>query len=194
MLKGIYLASFCCSFFCIFISFFVTEADMNCYKHYVIEKMDAQKKEYIFQQQRKKICKDIWYTEKDKSGHCNIQSDASTFSFNLSSHKAEEKLHNTRCFYQEVEDRKTTTRYFTSNEGVYCFPPHQFISNEVTISFLENNPSNFLSKDMDLTSFLQAKAKRVIFQFSPQSAEFKAEHLKAIVPSNIKEKIKDAKS
>ncbi len=144
-------------------------------------------------QKRKNIQKDIYFGSNQDRYHTKITSIASDIELRLTNKKIKgtETLHDIEFWMQEkIEKSSQKVKYCNAKQGKYFFPSHQFISDEVNLSF-------FHSKGKSLSEFfnsneilMKATAKHILFQLNNKGANFRADHIKARLPEHLNQDIK----
>lgn len=172
----------------IFLSLHVKEKDYLFYERYIIKTKEPDQTD--MHQIRQKIQKDIWFCHNQVRKQCRIFSDTSHFTFSRKRKKADELLYHISGWVQEeVFENKQKLRYFTSQEGIYSFMPHTFLSKKANISFLEESGTEIPSTFHKEKAYMHARADQILFDLNENKPFFSAKHLKAIFPNVKKEHV-----
>jgi len=144
-------------------------------------------------QKRKNIQKDIYFSSDQDRYHTKITSIASDIELQLTNKKIKgaETLYDIEFWMQEkIERSSQKVKYCNAKQGKYFFPSHQFISDEVNLSFFHSKgkslPEFFNSSEI----LMKATAKHIFFQLNNKGANFKADHIKAKLPEQLNQDIK----
>ncbi len=141
-------------------------------------------------QERRSVCKDIWFSEGSQRLHYRIESAASSLNLHSVRNKVEviEQLHGLRCWMQDkvISDAGThgsnqQARYFPANEGVYHFLSQSLLAEQASLS-LYRLTGEYLPEIGRLPStapFLSGNADRIKMHVSGKTPMFQAFNFKA---------------
>ncbi len=132
-------------------------------------------------QQRQGVQKDIWTTKGGPRLHTRLNAERSDVA--IKGHKEiVETLQNITCWTQQAVDTSTQeVRYFTTHEGVYVFPSHRFLAEEVHLAFYQLPGSSLPASPPTTPPFLSGIAEEVILSAGLECPAFTAHHLRANV-------------
>lgn len=178
---------------------YVTEADSAELQSYLdrgVEIKNQSKAHHSpVDQHRENIQKDIWYMEDGYRKHMKLFSERSNLTLVLERGKLKlvENLSGLECWVQDQiyhDDEgniRQKIRHFTSNDGIYTFPSHEFTTNSVDLDF-SDEPGRDLPLHLEnCKPFIYGFAKQVSFDLSGKSPLFSAKHLKVhLSPSKSK--------
>ncbi len=137
-------------------------------------------------QLRENVQKDIWYIEDGHREHMKLFSAQSNLTLILESGKLKliEKLSDLECWVQDQlyldsnGNPRQKIRHFTSDDGVYTFPSHRFLTKSVALDF-SDEPGHDLPKNLQsFKPFIYGFAQEVSFDLSGVEPLFSAKHLK----------------
>jgi len=192
MRKHIIIFSLISSVFFIIIFIFFTSVNDNDYKNYektINKKNKLEASSNIIEktyQKRVDVEKNIWIPKKNDRTVIKMTSPFSELYLGNRKNKIEliEKLKDIKCYVQENTNDNSQVKLFTSEEGIYFFPKHQFSSDKIKIYFFslkQNEPFN----DIPLSrAFFNADAKDFSFLISQNQYYMNAKSFKANLHSS----------
>ena len=135
-------------------------------------------------QYRSGVQKDIWALEGSERNHIRLVSRDSELTIRQKRGKfeADETLHTIDCWMQEEIDRLQNiqqVRSIQATEGLYAFPAHEFIAQNVHLSFYRLAGDQLPQIFPKERPYLKGVASEVFFRTSSKVPTFTAYHLRA---------------
>jgi len=197
MIKRTTLISFVCLFVLAYFLFHKTlctcSSDKKEFAELINNTYNSKSLKKIVNQKRKNIQKDIYFSSGQDRYHTKITSIASDIELRLVNKKIKgtETLHDIEFWMQEkIENDSQKVKYCNAKQGKYFFPSHQFISDEVNLSFFHSKGKNLSDFFTSNEILMTATASHIFFQLNPKGANFKADHIKAKFPKTLNQDIK----
>ncbi len=175
---------------CLYQLAWVRDGDITRFDELVKErKLASSEVQMPTNQQRKGVCKEIWFSQDDASRlHYKIKSDGSLLTLIPIKNKFEvvEVLSGIKCWMQDklYEENQThmpmqQSRYIEAEEGQYRYTTQEFTANGVTLS-LFRLPGHALPQEMNNeNAFLCGIASDISVLFSGKTPQFQAGHFQA---------------